>query len=456
MILKYLPKKKILLFAGDVLLISLAFLLAEMIRFRVFTWDLTAYAGTGAIIVAAHLLGFYLADLYNFELSFSTARYAFRFLAAITIVTLALATVFFFLPSMTAGRIIFLLNYIFVGLLAFSWRLLFEWWLKNILKRPNKLLIIGAGKAGMELYDFVKDRDNFQITGFVDDDRSKAEIKGLPYMGATGMLKELVGSTKVNMVILAAMRIENPSLISSIIDCKMKGVRVLDLPSFYEVFAGNIPVEHTNKLWFVSNPIAGVEQSVYNVRIKKVIDLTLATIGLGLSLPLCALISIAIKMESEGPVFYRQNRVGLRDETFEIIKFRSMNVGAEKNGAVWAIKNDSRVTRVGKVIRKLRLDEIPQMWNVLKGEMSFIGPRPERPEFVSGLTEKIPFYSLRHSVRPGITGWAQVSYPYGASDRDAVEKLKYDLFYIKNVSPLMDFHILIKTVRVVLLGKGAR
>jgi lipopolysaccharide/colanic/teichoic acid biosynthesis glycosyltransferase len=166
--------------------------------------------------------------------------------------------------------------------------------------------------------------------------------------------------------------------------------------------------------------------------------------------------ALAIKLDSKGPILYRQQRVGTNNKLFEIVKLRSMRIDAEADGAVWANEQDARVTRVGRLIRKLRIDEIPQMWSVLKGEMSFIGPRPERPEFMDTLNGNIPYYYLRHSIRPGITGWAQVSYPYGASEHDAFEKLQYDLFYIKNLSPFLDFHILLKTVKTVLFRKGSR
>ncbi len=200
----------------------------------------------------------------------------------------------------------------------------------------------------------------------------------------------------------------------------------------------------------------GCKKSIYNIKVKRVLDIIFSLLGLLISLVITIPVAILIKLESKGPIFYRQKRVGLNNNIFECIKFRSMTVDAEKYGAIWASKNDSRVTRVGKIIRKLRIDEIPQMWNVLKGEMSFIGPRPERPEFVYQLEKKIPYYNLRHSVKPGITGWAQVCYPYGASEEDALEKLKYDLYYIKNLSLFLDFQILLKTAKVVLLGKGAR
>jgi len=189
---------------------------------------------------------------------------------------------------------------------------------------------------------------------------------------------------------------------------------------------------------------------------KRLLDIALSLIGLVLTLPVSMITALAIKLDSAGPILYRQSRIGMNGEVYELLKFRSMRVDAELNGAVWAQENDPRVTRVGGILRKLRIDEIPQMWNVLKGEMSFIGPRPERPEFVCTLNEEVPYYSLRHSIKPGITGWAQINYPYGASRQDALEKLQYDLFYIKNLTIVLELDIILRTIGVVLFGKGAR
>jgi exopolysaccharide biosynthesis polyprenyl glycosylphosphotransferase len=206
-----------------------------------------------------------------------------------------------------------------------------------------------------------------------------------------------------------------------------------------------------------ATPLEGARQSLYATHIKRIMDIILSSIGLVTASPIIVLTALAIKLDSKGSVLYKQKRIGLNETEFELLKFRSMSVDAEADEQpVWAKENDPRTTRVGRIIRKTRIDEIPQMWNVLKGEMSFIGPRPERPEFVGKLEEDIPYYFFRHAVKPGITGWAQINYRYGASREDAAEKLQYDLFYIKNLSAFLDLRILMKTVEVVLFGKGAR
>ena len=235
----------------------------------------------------------------------------------------------------------------------------------------------------------------------------------------------------------------------------MRGLTILEGESFYEKLTGRILAENINPSWFIFSE--GFRKSKFRKFTKRVTGLLLSSLGLLLTLPLTVIIAIAIKLDSKGPVVYKQKRYGAHGLIFELCKFRSMIDNAEEAcGPVWAQDNDCRITRVGKILRKFRLDEIPQMWNVLKGDMSFVGPRPERPEFVKELEQIVPYYSERHTVKPGITGWAQVSYGYGASVEDALEKLKYDLFYIKNMSLLMDFTIILRTIKIVFLGNGAR
>jgi len=242
--------------------------------------------------------------------------------------------------------------------------------------------------------------------------------------------------------------------VDELLQCRLKGIHVDDGVSFSERLLGKLSVESLPPSSIIfSNGFRGV--LVYR-GIKRWLDLFASLFGVILFLPLYILIALAIKLDSRGPVFYRQERVGQDGRLFSLIKFRSMTVDAEKDGPVWAVVNDQRVTRVGRWIRKLRLDEIPQLINVLKGEMSLVGPRPERPYFVKRLEKEIPFYSHRHVVKPGITGWAQILYPYGATREDTQEKLKYDLYYIKHLSPMMDLRIITETAKIVLLGRGAR
>lgn len=247
---------------------------------------------------------------------------------------------------------------------------------------------------------------------------------------------------------------KDESLMKQLMALRLRGVRIYTLSDFYEIFWFKVPINDLKEAWFAINEGFHLLHSKIGQRFKRAIDIFLSLVILIVSFPICLLTGILIKLHDKGPVFYTQKRKGLSGEDFFIFKFRSMKINSEKDGAVWASKQDDRITWIGKIIRKTRIDEIPQVLNVLKGDMSFIGPRPERPEFTQMLEKEIPFYDLRHLVKPGITGWAQVNYPYGASVEDAKEKLMYDLYYIKNFSIFLDFSIVLKTIRVLLLGKG--
>ena len=237
---------------------------------------------------------------------------------------------------------------------------------------------------------------------------------------------------------------------------KLRGSMVVDIRSFYEHVVQRLPLTQINDEWLLQSEGFSLNTRGSLRRLKRALDVLISLVLLVITAPIMLLTAIIVRLESPGPVIYKQDRVGLFEKEFTVYKFRSMRADAEKNGAVWASAQDSRVTRFGKLIRKVRIDELPQIWNILKGDMSFIGPRPERMAFVQKLKESIPYYSLRHTVKPGLTGWAQVCYPYGASVEDARRKLEYDLYYIKNMSLLLDIHIVFKTIGVVLFPKGAR
>lgn len=454
--LKYIPKKKILLLVGDTSAIILSFFLAPMVRFGVIFIDFESPWRLVQILIL-YLFCFYIADLYNFDVSFKYLGYLFRYIASILIATGIAILCFFFFPRLGLGSGIFAIYVVSVAILAYLWRLLFMALFKRRLKRPKKTVIIGAGKEGIDLYKAIEANPAYRIVGFIDGSTAKPDASDpVCVLGDYSILEDIVSKEKIERIIMAVRDIKDEELFRQLLTLKMKGIEIYNAPSFCEETLGRIEVEHLDDAWFVNMPISGVKQGVYNRRIKRIIGIILSLFFLIIGLPIILITALAIKVDSRGSVFYKQKRVGLNGRIFELVKFRSMAVDAENNGAVWANKADSRATRVGKIIRKLRIDEIPQMWNVLVGDMSFFGPRPERPEFVEMLKEKVPYYDLRHAVKPGITGWAQVNYPYGASVEDTLEKLKYDLFYIKNLSPFLDFHILLRTIRVVLFGKGAR
>jgi sugar transferase (PEP-CTERM system associated) len=273
-------------------------------------------------------------------------------------------------------------------------------------------------------------------------------------IGDFKQISSICSKNRVDRIVVALDERRGSLPVDQLLLCRLKGINVDDGVTFTENLTGKLCVEslHPSSIIF-SNGIRG---KFYTSKLKRVSDIFASLFGLLFLGPICMLIAIAIKLDSKGPVFYRQERVGWDGRVFRLLKFRSMVVDAEKDGPLWAVHNDQRCTRVGKVIRKLRLDEIPQLINVLKGTMSIVGPRPERPFFVKKLENEIPFYYHRHLVKPGVTGWAQIYYPYGATREDAIEKLKYDLYYIKNISPVLDLRIISETVKIVLLGKGSR
>jgi exopolysaccharide biosynthesis polyprenyl glycosylphosphotransferase len=293
------------------------------------------------------------------------------------------------------------------------------------------------------------------VIGFIDDDPSKNGrfIGGYPVLGDRYAMGNIIRQHEVNMIIASITHEKHADLIKSLIACSWRGIDVIDMPNIYEQLTGKVPFKHINNMWLLHTVIS--KPKLYGKLIKPIVERCAALIMLFMAAPLIPLISVLVKLHSKGGVFYTQERVGKDGGKFTIIKFRTMVQNAEAHtGAVYAIDNDPRVTKIGKFLRKWRLDEIPQLLNVIKGEMGLIGPRPEREVFIKEFEEKIPFYSQRLVVRPGLTGWAQVKYPYAATIEQTEEKLQYDLYYIKNMSFVLDFIVLIKTIRVVLFGSG--
>ncbi len=277
----------------------------------------------------------------------------------------------------------------------------------------------------------------------------------VPIIGDCSLIHKIVRQDKVDRIIVALEERRGRFPAEELLNCRMEGISIEEGIAFYEHLTGKLLIERAYPSFLIFSD--GFIKSPYHHLVKTIGDFFLSLLGLIVLLPIMSIIALAVKLDSSGPVFYRQERVGKHGKNFLLLKFRSMNKDAEKEtGPVWAEEGDKRVTRVGKIIRKLRLDEIPQIINVIRGEMSFVGPRPERPHFVRKLQEEIPFYDKRYTVKPGITGWAQIKYPYGASTNDALEKLKYDLYFIKNISLFFDFFILFKTAQIILFGNGAR
>jgi sugar transferase (PEP-CTERM system associated) len=322
----------------------------------------------------------------------------------------------------------------------------------------ERVLVLGATlTADQMLLRLNMETTDIEILGFVDDRPSHAIrlTNGYRFLGTTRELPEIVAANQAGTIVVALEERRGSFPLEAVLRCKLQGVRIEDWPTFYEKRSGRIFLRNLRPSWLIFSE--GFTRTQVTLVLKRVVDLSVSSLFLLLGWPIFLLVSLFIRLESPGPIFFRQERVGQGGRIFTLVKFRTMVPDAEqKTGPVWATEADPRITRVGRWLRTTRLDEFPQIINVLKGEMSFVGPRPERPHFVAQLQEKIPFYSHRHSVKPGITGWAQVRYRYGATVEDAEEKLQYDLYYIKHLSGFLDIRILFATFGVVLFGKGAR
>jgi sugar transferase (PEP-CTERM system associated) len=401
---------------------------------------------------------YYLFDLYEFSLIRMQSLLVLRIFQALGLSAITLSLIVHFVPQMWIGRNVFLVH-LFLMLTAMSWwRLLVMWLLRNP-RLAERVLIVGTGKHAVELArEVLKRREGgLQVIGFLGDDpRLLGQSLINPrVIGMVSQLKEVVQSFHPERIVIAVGNQRGSLPMESLLELKLRGeVAVEESSSFYERLTSRISTEELrpSQLIFANSS----RWTCLYRRSRQVADIAFAFLGLLLSSPVMLLTAIAIKLESPGPILYTQDRTGLRNQVFKIIKFRSMRLDAEADGAKWAEERDPRATRIGRIIRKLRIDELPQFINVIRGDMSFIGPRPERPIFVKQLERDVPYYSQRHLVKPGLTGWAQVRYPYGASAKAAVEKLQYDLYYIKNQSLMLDIIILFETARIVLFGKLAR
>ena len=337
------------------------------------------------------------------------------------------------------------------------WRTIYH----RALPLPNeskRVLIVGAGHSGKHIALEIANHPSigYEVVGFIDDavEKSQDTIAGHPVLGNGERLPALVQTQKIDAIILAITHAIQDGMLKSLGDCVENGCKIINASVLTEQLSERVPVHHITHAWFI-NQLDESGRRHYELA-KRALDIALAFIGLTVTGLLFPIIAVLIKLDSPGPVLYSQIRVGRKGRTFRIYKFRTMVQDAEAQGAVWAKKNDNRVTKLGDMLRKTRLDELPQLYNVLLGDMSMVGPRPERPEFVQTLAQSVPFFNRRHMVLPGLTGWAQVNYPYGASVEDSLEKLQYDLYYIKNRSMFLDIEIILKTIGVVIKKQGAR
>jgi len=459
----YVPVAFILLGLIEIAVFIASFQAAVHIRFSSdyaaindFVGSLWPKSITFALVMTACMIGLGLYERVSWTWEGRTAMLL-RVLASFLLAVFPLSFIFYVAPDLSVWRGPALLSFTLSLVGIISVRLIF-FRIVNHAVFKRRVLVLGSGKNAMEISG-LEDSPVLQgisIVGYVHMNRDNDVIEERRVVRSREPLRDLVREHQIEEIVLAVDDRRKAMPVHEILDCKMDGVTVIDMLTFFERETGKIRLDMVSPSWlFLSD---GFRISTLSMALKRGLDILISLLFLPVVLVVMPLVALAIWLESRcrGPILYRQTRIGKGGKEFQIYKFRSMRVDAEQDGvARWAKKNDARITRVGAVIRKIRLDELPQLFNIIKGDMSFVGPRPERPEFVRELETRYPYYSERHRLRPGLTGWAQVRYEYGSKPEDAFEKLQYDLYYTKNFSIFLDLLIILHTVEVVLIGKGA-
>jgi len=451
----YYPTRMLVLLSGELLIVCSSFVLAAILRL-----------GDDSLIVLQHEYGFYkilgvtaLAlvcldyfDLYDPQWVPSRGESYFRLLVVLGVLSFLLAGVSYLFPRFMLGNDTFVVGLFIATLALLGWRTAYAWMIRQPFLR-ERVYVLGDGDRTHRLVESLRKRPQLgmDVVGW-----SGAETNGILGRGVLGKdLLEMIRRRRADRVIVALSDRRGTMPVRELLDLRLSGIKVEEATAILERISGKIEVDGLYPSWFIFSEGFRLNPTARFAR--RVVSITMALVCLVVFLPLIPLIALAIKYTSTGPVFYRQPRVGRGGKVFTCYKFRTMRQDAEATtGPTWAGDDDPRITAVGRWLRRLRLDEIPQLWNVLRGDMGFVGPRPERPEFVDWLSREIPYYNLRHIIRPGLTGWAQVRYQYAGSLEDSEEKLKYDLYYIKNSGLSFDLFVIMQTIKTVLLGKGSR
>ena len=451
----YYPVRTLVLLLGEALVVGFSFLLGTMLTVEsmlrlsntlfIERGYLRILALTAVVLLLSH--GF---DLYDSSKIEQKLDQAFRILFVLGLVALILGAILYKFPDFLPGNNSAIFGVIILAVSLFCWRSAYGWLVCQPFFR-ERVYVLGTGERAERLVKgLARPGLGIEVAGWTGNMSGESSVEAVGSHLA-GLAKE----KGIHRVIVAMPDRRGTIPLEELLKLRLAGVKVEEATSWLEKISGRIEVEQLYPSWFIF--AEGFRFSTVNRIIRRIMNFTAALCGLVVALPLIPLVALAVKLSSKGPVFYRQQRVGRGSVTFYCYKFRTMRQDAEADtGATWATDDDPRITKVGQYLRLLRLDEIPQLWCVLKGDMHFVGPRPERPEFVQWLSREIPYYNLRHVVRPGITGWAQVQYKYGNTLQDAREKLQYDLFYIKNASIGLDLLIMFQTVKIVLLGRGAK
>jgi sugar transferase (PEP-CTERM system associated) len=453
------PRRLALIFVEHVLIL-LALAAATVVRLGVETLLDAPLAMVGRAMVVAVVLQICLhyCDLYDPRTLADRRDLIIGLVRALGASCLVVALLYYWFPVLILGRGVFMMASVLIVALVAGWRIAFEWLSLNV--GSERLLIVGTNAAAVALARELFERRHelgVHLVGFVDTDPNRVGMSLINpgIIGTVDDIPQIARGRAVDRVVVSLGDARGKLNMERLLEMKINsGVRFDHLASVYEQYTGKIAVENLRPSWLIFNE--GFRKSRVLSFAKRLSDVVIALGGLVILTPVMVLVAIAVRFGSSGPVLYSQTRVGKDGRPFTIYKFRSMCANAEAGtGAVWSTANDPRVTPVGRLIRRTRLDELPQLWNVFIGDMSFVGPRPERPEFVDELTRQIPFYGQRHVIRPGLTGWAQVRHEYGASVDDAMQKLQYELFYIKHMSLAFDMFILLETIKTVLVRRGS-
>ena len=454
--------RSVVLVLCETLLILAAVAIGAYVRLGDWAWYLLRYENgfeKTLIVAGVTQACLYYADLYDFR-HISDRRELFQRLAqALAVASFVLAALYYWFPALVIGRGAFAISAAIAIPAIIGWRFAFEW-LSARMGPRERLLLVGTSAAAVSLAQELYSRRHelgVELVGFIDPDPAKvgSPVINPGIIGTVEDIPSIVRARQVDRVVVSLSDARGKLPMDKLLEMKIDGVTFDHLASVYEEYTGKIAVENLRPSWFIFS--SGFRKGRWLDASKRGLDLLFACVGLALVWPVMLILTAVVRTVSKGPALYHQQRVGLNGHVFTVHKFRTMRVDAEAaTGPVWASKHgDPRIIPFGGVMRRARLDELPQLWNVIKGDMSMVGPRPERPEFVAELTQKIPYYGQRHTVRPGITGWAQVRYTYGASVEDALQKLQYDLYYIKNLSVPLDLFIVFTTIKTVLLRRGA-
>ena len=451
----YYPVRTLVLLVGEALIVGLSFVLGTLwsadsfLRFNNAIFIEGGYLRI-LLLTAVVLLFSHGFDLYDSSQLGAKLEQVFRILFVLGLVALVLGAVMYFVPEFLPGRNAALSGVLILAFALFGWRSAYGWLIRQPIFR-ERVYVLGTGDRAQRLLQGLRSEAiGVEVVGWSGDIQGDVNRETV-----ASHLLSLAKNGVVHRVIVALNDRRGTLPVEELLALRLAGAKVEDATSWLEKISGRIEVDQLYPSWLIFTE--GFRFNRFNHFLRRVLNLTAAFVGLMFGLPLIPFIALAIKLDSPGPILYRQKRVGRGGAIFYCYKFRTMRRDAEADtGATWAWDDDPRITRVGRFLRASRLDEIPQLWCVLKGDMHFVGPRPERPEFVEWLSKEIPYYGVRHAVRPGITGWAQVQYRYGNTLGDAREKLQYDLFYIKNASVGLDFLIMFQTIKIVVLGRGAR